>query len=126
MNKKQFQIEFVFNKVSTQSLWKHLTTPPGLSTWFADEILVDDDTYTFIWNKEEQIAEVVTKKPGHCLRLKWRNDEPQYFFEFKIQTNELTGSTMLTLTDFAEEEELQDAINLWNIQIGDLQRTLGI
>lgn len=126
MNKEQFKLEFVFDSVSTRSLWKILTTATGLSTWFADEILIKGNAYTFKWHNEEQIADVLIKKPEQQIRFKWRDDDPRYYFEFKIQVNELTGSTLLTLTDFAEKDDVQDAIDLWNNQIDDLQRSLGI
>ena len=37
MKKEKFHIEYIFDKVSRRSLWNHLTTPPGLSAWFADD-----------------------------------------------------------------------------------------
>ena len=45
MKKEKFHIEYIFDKVSRRSLWNHLTTPPGLSAWFADDVTINDNTY---------------------------------------------------------------------------------
>ena len=37
-----------------------------------------------------------------------------------------TGSTALEITDFAEPNEKTDAIDLWDLQVEVLKRTLGI
>ena len=47
MKKEKFHIEYIFDKVSRRSLWNHLTTPPGLSAWFADDVTINDNTYVF-------------------------------------------------------------------------------
>ena len=48
MKKEKFHIEYIFDKVSRRSLWNHLTTALGLSAWFADEVIINDNLYTFI------------------------------------------------------------------------------
>jgi hypothetical protein len=52
--------------------------------------------------------------------------EESKFFEFRINVTELSGSVALIITDFADEEEKDDAIYLWDTQISDLKRALGI
>ena len=52
MKKEKFHIEYIFDKVSRRSLWNHLTTALGLSAWFADEVIINDNLYTFKWSKE--------------------------------------------------------------------------
>ena len=46
--------------------------------------------------------------------------------EFKITKEELTNSVSLVITDFAEEDELVDNKNLWDQQVNQLQRALGV
>ena len=48
------------------------------------------------------------------------------YFEFRINIEELTGDLALIITDFAEPEEKEDSIYLWDSQINDLKRVLGI
>ncbi|MDR0348672.1 MAG: SRPBCC domain-containing protein [Tannerella sp.] len=127
MNKEKFHIEYVFDKVSNRSLWNHLTTPTGLSSWFADRVSINNGTYTFSWNKMQEEAEIIAIKPEVSIRYRWMNEEDdRSYFEFIIHTIELTGSTSLEITDFAEPSEKTDAIALWDSQVEVLKRTLGI
>lgn len=127
MKKEKFHIEYIFDKVSRRSLWNHLTTPPGLSAWFADDVTINDNTYVFKWNRDEQEAEVLSVKPEISIRYRWTDEEEDNaYFEFLIHTVELTGATALEITDFAEPDEKKDSINLWDSQVEELKRTLGI
>ncbi|MDD3507862.1 MAG: START-like domain-containing protein [Parabacteroides sp.] len=127
MKKEKFHIEYIFDKVSQRSLWNHLTTPPGLSAWFADDVTIDDSLYTFKWNKVEERAQVVSMKPEVSIRYRWEDEEDESaYFEFIIHTIELTGATSLEITDFSEPSEKSDSISLWDTQVDELKRTLGI
>ena len=127
MKKEKFHIEYIFDKVSRRSLWNHLTTPPGLSAWFADDVTINDNTYVFKWNRDEQEAEVLSIKPEISIRYRWTDEEEDnVYFEFLIHTVELTGATALEITYFAEPDEKKDSINLWDSQVYELKRTLGI
>jgi len=120
-------MEYVFGKVSKSALWNYLTTSVGLSGWFANEVQIKENYYTFIWNKSPVEAELLNMVPNNKVRFKWIDDEnPESFFEFKLHTDEMTGAIVLEITDFAEPEEKDDAINLWDSQIKLLKRTLGI
>ena len=127
MKKEKFHIEYVFDKVSKHSLWNHLTTPPGLSSWFADDVSIEEELYIFTWKKTSETAKVLFMKPESCVRYCWLDEEEaQTYFEFQIHRIELTGSTALEITDFAEPDEKTDAIDLWDTQIEALKRTLGV
>jgi uncharacterized protein YndB with AHSA1/START domain len=127
MKKEKFHIEYVFDKVSIRSLWNHLTTAMGLSSWFADEVNIRYNTYTFSWNKVQEETEMTVIKPEARVRYRWLNEEDDgSYFEFIIHTIELTGSKSLEITDFAAPDEKADAIALWDSQVEVLKRTLGI
>ena len=126
MKKEKFHIEYVFDKISKRSLWNHLTTPPGLSSWFAENVIIDGDTYIFTWDKSQEIAQVISMKPEIWIRYKWEDEVENVYFEFRIHTIELTGGVALEITDFAEPSEKTDAINLWDSQVDALKRTLGV
>lgn len=127
MKKEKFHIEYIFDTVSRRSLWNHLTTSLGLSAWFADEVDIKGNLYTFKWRKDSQSALIIDSRPEKKIRYQWVDEEDKNaYFEFIIHTIELTGSTALEITDFAEPGEKSDAIDLWDSQVEDLKRTLGI
>ncbi|MDR3251137.1 MAG: hypothetical protein LBT42_05680 [Tannerella sp.] len=126
MKKEKFHIEYVFDKISKRSLWNHITTPPGLSSWFADSVDIDGNTYVFSWDKLKETANVVYLKPDVCIRYRWEDDDENVYFEFRVNTVELTGDVTLEITDFAEPSEKMDSISLWESQVEELKRTLGV
>jgi len=126
MRKEKFHIEYVFDKVSKRSLWNHITTPPGLSSWFADNVDIYGDSYVFSWNKTKEKAHILLIKPESLIRFKWEHETENVYFEFRIHTIELTRAVALEITDFAEPSEKRDAINLWDSQVDALKRTLGV
>jgi uncharacterized protein YndB with AHSA1/START domain len=124
--KTKFELEYTFN-TSPAILYNRLSTPEGLSEWFADDVNLRKGKYTFIWGSSEEEASVVQKKPNKFIRFRWEgDDEPDAFFEFRIHTDELTGDVALWITDFAEEDEKDDAIYLWDTQISELKHAIGL
>ena len=61
------------------------------------------------------------------LHKQWLDDEDEKsFFELRISSSELTGATMLVITDFAYPDEMADCRGLWDHQIETLRRKLGV
>ena len=124
--KTKFEIEYSLN-TSPRVLYSRLSTAGGLSEWFANDVYVNGKMYTFVWDGTEQIAEMILKKENHFTRFHWIDDEdPKAYFEFRIHIEELTNDVALLITDFAEEEDVTDAQELWNTQIGNLRHILGL
>lgn len=123
----KFELEYTLN-CSQKVLFSRLSTPEGLSEWFAENVNVEGDIFTFLWDKSESRARLVALKENKLARFEWldRDDEESNYFEFRINIQELTGDLALIITDFSESEEKEDAIYLWDSQITDLKRALGI
>ncbi len=124
----KYELEYTLN-CSLKTLFPRLSTPEGLSEWFADSVIIDGDVFTFIWNKAEYKARIVTVRENKLVRFEWTDtieDNETNYFEFKILVHDLTGDLALIITDFAEPDEKEDAIYLWDTQITDLKRALGI
>jgi len=125
--KERIELEYSLNSAS-KVLFDHLSTPSGLSHWFADNVNVDGKDLIFIWDGSEERARVLTKKPGKSIRFQWEEDfdEDEYYFEFKVVKDEITGVSSLLVTDFVETDDIDEAIDLWDSQIAELKRFLGI
>ena len=124
--KKKYDIEFTFN-TSPKVLYYRLSNPSGLSEWFADDVNLRKGIYTFIWDGSEEKAELVSKKNQVYIRFHWLEDEDEEtYFEFRIRIDELTNDVALIISDFAEEDEIDDAIDLWDSQVGALKQILGV
>ena len=122
-----FTLEFSFH-ASPQLLFQYLSTPSGLSEWFADNVNSRGESFTFIWDDSEEYAKILKKKNNELVRFQWDTDaeeENSYYFEFKIQVDDLTNDVSLIVTDFAEEDELEESKMLWDNLISTLKQTLG-
>ncbi len=123
--KEKIELEYII-KTSPSILFNRLSTPSGLSEWFSDDVNVKGDLYTFIWEGAEQVAELVNKKENKNIRFHWLDDDDEdSYFEFLINVDDLTGETALMIVDFAEEDEKEDSIELWNQQVDQLKHCLG-
>lgn len=127
MSKEKFVLEYDFKKISPTILWEFLNTPQGLEEWFADKVECNEKEFTFYWNKTPQMAQMVNSRIGVFVRFHWTDEgNDRTFFEMRITTSELTGATMLSVTDFASTDEKEELQELWDNEIERLQRRLGV
>jgi len=122
--KTKFELEFVIQS-SPQLLYQYLSTPSGLSEWFADNVNSRGETFNFIWDGSEEQAKLVKRKSDEFVRFAWDDDESDSFFEMKIIVDEITKDVSLFITDFAEDDEIDEAKMLWENQVSDLKQVLG-
>jgi uncharacterized protein YndB with AHSA1/START domain len=125
--KTAFSIEYDF-QASPQLLFQYLSTPSGLSEWFADNVSSRGEDYTFIWDDTEEYAKLIQKKNNERVRFRWINDEEDQddcYFELKIVVDEITKDVSLYVSDFADEDELEEAKMLWNNLVSSLKQVLG-
>ena len=123
----KYSLEFPI-KTSISILFKRLSTPSGLSEWFADNVNIKNDVLTFFWEGSEEEAIVLKKKKNEFIQYQWLDDKgEERYFEFFIQIDDMTKDISLIETDFAEDEdEKEEGILLWNKQIENLKNAIGI
>ncbi|HZH70258.1 MAG TPA: START-like domain-containing protein [Flavobacteriaceae bacterium] len=123
--KVKFEIEFPI-QVSPSLLYQYISTPSGMSEWYADNVNSRGEVYTFIWDDVEEQAKLLGKKNGERVKFRWLNDEgTDYFFELRIQEDEITKDVSLIIVDFSEEDEVDENKMLWENMISELKHVLG-
>jgi len=122
--KKKFTIEYEI-KSSPRILYTFLNEPNGLTQWFADDVSVRDQVYTFTWDGEQQTAKLMAIKENKLVRFRWIDDDPQYYFEMEIIQDDLTNDVALSITDFATDDTLSERKQIWDNQVQYLVSTLG-
>lgn len=121
----QFEMEFPI-QVSQRLLYQYISTPSGLSEWFAENVNSRGENFIFIWDDSEESANLVSKKMPEKIRFQWMDDEDtDYYFELRIQFDEITKDVSLIVTDFAEDDEVEESKMLWTNQVKDLKKVLG-
>ncbi|MEN9700034.1 MAG: hypothetical protein RLZZ301_1232 [Bacteroidota bacterium] len=125
--KEIYQIE-VLLKTSPRVLDKLISTPDGLSEWFADDVTVHDDIYTFEWDGNEEPARLLQLKFNSKIRFQWLADEEDgidTYFEISYVVDPMTSSVILTITDFASPSDKESNVAIWQQAIADLRRLIG-
>ncbi len=126
-DKIKYELEFPIH-ASTSMLYNYISTPSGLSEWFADNVNSRGEFFTFIWDDSEENAKLISKRAGERIKFRWLDEdgnESEYFFEIKIQEDEITKDVSIVIIDFAEEDEVEESKLLWENQISDLKQVLG-
>lgn len=123
-DKIKFEIEFVIQS-SPQLLYQYISTPSGLSEWFADNVNSRGEKFTFIWDGAEEVAKLLKRKSDEFVRFAWEENDDGSFFEMRIIVDEITKDVSLFISDFAEEDEIDEAKMLWENQVSDLKQVLG-
>ena len=123
--KVKYEMEFPMH-VSPSLLYQYISTPSGMSEWYADNVNSRGVDFIFIWEGSEEQAKLLGKKNGERIKFRWEEDEgTDYYFELRIQVDEITKDVSLMVTDFAEEDEIDEGKMLWENMISSLKHILG-
>ena len=123
--KGKFVLEFAV-KSSPALLFDFLSTPSGLSEWFADDVDIRNQEFTFHWDGQIQRAKLLAFKQDQLMRMRWFDKNEDFYFEFRIDHDELTGDVTLIVTDFGEsDDDIRTSRLLWESQVNKLLKVLG-
>jgi|SRR5690606_3393594 len=124
-DKIKYELEFPI-QASPSLLYNYIATPSGLSEWYADNVNSRGELFTFIWEGSEEKAKLLSKKNGERVKFRWLEEEDSpYYFEIRIQVDEITKDVSILVTDFADEDEVDEGKMLWENMISELKMVLG-
>ena len=123
-DKIKYEIEFPI-QASPNMLYQYISSASSLSEWYADNVNSRGKIFSFFWDGSEEQAELISSKNNQFVKFKWLEEDDDYFFEIKIVVDELTKDVSLMVTDFSEEDEVEESKMLWESQIADLKQVLG-
>ena len=126
MDKVRIDLEYII-KTSPNILFNCLSTPSGLSEWFADDVNIKNDRYTYFFGMEvKETTTLKTVRKSESVKFQWEDDEDEdYFFEMTIRIDDLTKDVALLVTDFAEEGEEDEVQLMWDNNIDKLKKAIG-
>lgn len=125
MDKVKFEIEFPIH-ASSSMIYQCFATPSGLEEWFADRVNSRGKVISFTWDDSVEEATIITRKNNERARYKWlESEDDESYFEFRIQVDAITKDVSLIITDFAEEDEVEESKMLWKSQIDSLKHSIG-
>lgn len=124
MSRVKFDMEFLF-RASPAIIYRFLTSPATLVRWFCDAADITGETYTFSWDGYAEVAELIDDIEEERLRFKWEDADEGEYLEFRFYKSEVTNETILEITDFADEDEVEDQKQLWHSQFDVLRSEMG-
>jgi len=71
---------------------------------------------------------LISHKANNHIRFQWQTDideELDTYFELAFSLDPMTQAIMLTITDFAEVEDKDSSILMWEQQLQKLRRLIG-
>ena len=132
MTKKKVYIEHVLNSSSKNLIWSLISTASGLERWMADEVTEKNGELTFRWGEtwthhDIHTAYIIDKVKETSMRFKWdTDDDPDSYVELGMMKSDLTGYYTLTITDVANEEDVESMEDLWAEDQKRLHRSTGL
>jgi hypothetical protein len=123
--KIKYEMEFPI-QASSALLYQYISTPSGMQEWYADNVNSRGEIFNFIWEGSEEVAKLISKQKGKSIRFQWMEDEgTDYYFEMRIDLDDITKDVCIMVTDFAEEDEVEEGKMLWENMIFELKHLLG-
>lgn len=125
--KKKIELEYLL-KTSVKVFENLIFTPSGLAEWFADDVNVKEDLYTFHWDGSDEQAKLLSKKLGSYIKWQWLEDQENgldTFFEISYKVDDMTKALVLSIIDYADEEDYDEVKMLWEASVQELKRVLG-
>jgi hypothetical protein len=86
---------------------------------------IEQDVYTFSWQGNPELAELVDDIEDERVRFQWEDAAPNEFLEFRFYKSPVTDETVLEITDFADSDEVKDQRLFWESQMKILRKETG-
>jgi uncharacterized protein YndB with AHSA1/START domain len=115
MSRVSFQVEYMF-KASPSIIYLFVTQPTCLVRWFSDRVDNIGDRYVFDWEGDHEEATMVDDIEDELVKFKW-DERPDEFLQFRIYKTDITSETILEITDFCDDDEVKEQIDVWDLYI---------
>lgn len=134
MEKHKIQIERELHCRSSNIIWSLLSTAEGLEKWLADSVQRNGKVLNFRWGElwqshEVRTATIIKEAKDKYIRFRWDEDadeDADVYCEFKIEKSDITNDYILTITDYADEDDVDTITDLWENNLEQLHRSTGL
>ena len=128
---RKIELEYELKTRSGSAVWTLISTPIGMMKWLADEVTLEGETATFVWGDplrehDTHTATVIEMVKNSHIRLHWDSSDSDAYWEIRMFHSEIAGNYHLAVTDFAEDDEPEDLVRIWDQNIERLHRITGV
>ncbi len=126
MDRVKFKIDFLM-RASPSLLYRYFTSPGDIIRWFCEGVDINKGVYTFEWSGEGEEARLVENIEEELVRYEWLDEDRRgEYLEFKITKAGVANDTVLEITDFCDDDEVDELKELWATQIDTLRKATGL
>ncbi|NEM97925.1 START-like domain-containing protein [Pontibacter burrus] len=128
--KTKFVEEYAIN-ASAKILYPYLSTAGGLVQWFCDDVVVEENkVFNFLWDGSNHYAELTNYRLNRSVRFMFLDENRNHvsdasYIDFSIETSELTQEQFLKVTDYSEENDVEELAELWDHLMQKLREIVG-
>ena len=130
---QKITLEYPLSTKSTRLVWDMISNAAGLQKWLADQVVEDEESMTFTWGHPWTERDTKTSQILECnkyshIRMKWdyQEEDPQAFWEIRLEPSELTGQLNMLITDYADADDIEDLRGIWDENLDRLHRVSGL
>lgn len=120
----RIDLEFIF-RASPTIVYNFVTTPACLVRWYCEEVDITNDIYSFYWSGSNETAILVDDIEDERVRFQWEDADDEEYLEFRMYKSDVTNETVLEITDFCDEDEVQEVRDLWSTLVVELRKECG-
>lgn len=125
--KRKIELEYLL-KTSVKVFENLIFTPSGLAEWFAEDVNVKENIYNFHWDGSDEKARLLSLKLGSHIKWQWLTHEEEgldTYFQIEYKVDAMTKALVLSIVDYADEEDYDEIKMLWESAVNELKRVLG-
>ena len=108
MHKNILKKEYPLSAKSPKIVWEMISNAAGLQKWLADVVKQEGDLLTFTWGhpwteRDTKVSKLLELEKYSHIKMKWdyQEDDPEAYWEMRIEQSELTGQLNLLITDYS-------------------------
>lgn len=124
MKRVKIDLEYIF-RASPTILYQFITTPACLVRWFCDGVDIENDYFTFQWQGQIEVAEMLDDIEDERIRLGFEDSPSNEYLEFRMYKSDVTQETVLEISDFCDDGEQAEQTDYWDNLISILRSETG-
>lgn len=122
---KKIELEYLL-RTSPGVLYPFLAEPTGLAEWFCNDVNTSEGNYTFVWDKDsEETARLIASRENAFVRYRWQDAPENSYFEMRLQVDDITSELALIITEFVEEDDVDETVLFWDNAMQRLHQVIG-
>ncbi|MFZ1749675.1 MAG: START-like domain-containing protein [Saprospiraceae bacterium] len=121
----RIDLEYIF-RASPTIIYNFVTTPACIVRWYCNEVDITGDAYRFYWSGSSESATLIDDIEDERVRFQWDDaDDADEYLEYRMYKSDITNETILEITDFCDDDEKQETIDLWDTLMVELKKECG-